>query len=264
MCSKVRNSKATVLVRSPVYPVSHDDLVTSGVRDCILEFDAHLREKLKERHEPLPIKPEDTTFIPYENTETPTNVMPEADDMDHEAYNKFISARVWLPSDDGIARPAKITGRNANPVLDISLYEVEFDDGRVGTYSANIIAQNIFEQVDDEGQAHLLFDDIKDHRKGTDAVAIDDGFEIHNNRRTPKRTTCGWTLLVQWKDGSTTWIPLKDLKESNPLQVADYVVAHKLTFEPAFFWWVPHVLRKRDRIIKQANPIHEDRPKVWA
>jgi hypothetical protein len=59
-------------------------------------------------------------------------------------------------------------------------------------------------------------------------------------------------MLVQWKDGSTTWIPLKDLKESNPIQVADYVVAHKLPAEPAFSWWVPYVLRKRDRIIKQA------------
>jgi Reverse transcriptase (RNA-dependent DNA polymerase) len=35
--------------------------------------------------------------------------------------------------------------------------------------------------------------------------------------------------------------------------VADYVVALKLTFEPAFSWGVPHILRKRDRIIKQAK-----------
>jgi hypothetical protein len=131
--------------------------------------------------------------------------------------------------------------------------DVEFEDGRIGTYSANIIAQNMFEQVDDEGQVHILFNDIIDHRKGTDAVAIDDGFVIHNNRRTPKRTTRGWTMLVQWKDGSTTWIPLKDLKKSNPVQVADYVVAHKLSAEPAFSWWVPYVLRKCDQIIKQAR-----------
>jgi hypothetical protein len=171
--------------------------------------------------------------------------MPEADDMDHEAYNKFISARVWLPYDDGSARPAKITGpkrdtdgnlighTHANHVLDTSLYEVEFDDGRVGTYSANIIAQNVFEKVDDEGQAHILFDDIIDHQEGTDALAIDDGFVIHNIYHTPKRTTRGWTMLVQWKYGSTTWIPLKDLKESNPVQVADYVVAHKLLSLPS-------------------------------
>jgi hypothetical protein len=193
--------------------------------------------------------------------------MPEADDMDNDAYGKYISARVWLPSDEGIATPAKVTrlkrdpARNlighskSNPVLDTSLYEVEveLDDGCIGTYSANVIAQNVFEQVDDMGQAHILFDDIIDHRKGTDAVAIEDGFEIYNNRCTLKCTTHGWTMLVQWKDGTTTWIPLKDLKESNPVQVADYVVAHKLTSEPAFSRWVPYVLRKHDRIIKQAK-----------
>jgi hypothetical protein len=136
--------------------------------------------------------------------------------------------------------------------LDTSLYDVEFDDGRVGTYSANVIAENIFEQVDTEGNVHVLFDDIINHRKGTDAIAIDDGYVIYNQRRTPKRTTRGWSLLVQWKDGSTDWVPLKDLKESNPLQVADYAVANQLVSEPAFAWWVPFTLKKRERFIKTA------------
>jgi Reverse transcriptase (RNA-dependent DNA polymerase) len=42
---------------------------------------------------------------------------------------------------------------------------------------------------------------------------------------------------------------LKDLKESNPVEVADYVVANKLVSEPAFRWWVPYTLKKRERII---------------
>jgi hypothetical protein len=49
-----------------------------------------------------------------------------------------------------------------------------------------------------------------------------------------RRTTKGWQLLLQWKDGSNTWIPLKDLKESNPVDVAEYAVANKLVHEPAF------------------------------
>jgi hypothetical protein len=42
---------------------------------------------------------------------------------------------------------------------------------------------------------------------------------------------------------------LKDLKESNPVDVAEYVVANKLGSEPAFKWWVPYRLRKKERII---------------
>ena len=30
-------------------------------------------------------------------------------------------------------------------------------------------------------------------------------------------TTKGWNLLVEWKYGKQDWIPLKDLKESNPV-----------------------------------------------
>jgi hypothetical protein len=44
----------------------------------------------------------------------------------------------------------------------------------------------------------------------------------------------GWKLLVQWKDKTTSWIPLKDMKESKPVEAVEYVVANKLSLEPAF------------------------------
>ena len=56
---------------------------------------------------------------------------------------------------------------------------------------------------------------------------------------------------MSWKDGSTSWVPLKDLKESNPVKVAEYVVVNKILEEPAFAWWATWVICKRDRIIKK-------------
>jgi hypothetical protein len=44
---------------------------------------------------------------------------------------------------------------------------------------------------------------------------------------------------IEWKDGMTDWLPLKDLKESYPVQVAEYAVANKFAKQPAFAWWVP-------------------------
>jgi hypothetical protein len=44
---------------------------------------------------------------------------------------------------------------------------------------------------------------------------------------------------------------MKDLKESNPLELAEYAKANKLVSEPAFAWWVQTVLRRRDRIINK-------------
>jgi hypothetical protein len=47
----------------------------------------------------------------------------------------------------------------------------------------------------------------------------------------------------------TSWEKLSDLKESHPLGTAKYAVTMGIDHEPTFTWWVPHVLRKRDRII---------------
>ena len=63
--------------------------------------------------------------------------------------------------------------------------------------------------------------------------------------------TQGWELEVEWQDGMTTWVPLKDLKESNPLPLAEYADANKISEEPAFAWWVHPTLKRRDRIIKK-------------
>ena len=40
------------------------------------------------------------------------------------------------------------------------------------------------------------------------------------------------------------------MKESHLLQVAQYAVNNGLAEEPAFAWWVPHAVKKWDRIIK--------------
>ena len=66
-------------------------------------------------------------------------------------------------------------------------------------------------------------------------------------------TTKGWKLLVEWDDGTSSWIPLKDINDSNPLEVAEYAQRSGIIQEPAFAWWCPHVIRKRDRVIKQVQ-----------
>jgi hypothetical protein len=56
-------------------------------------------------------------------------------------------------------------------------------------------------------------------------------------------------MLLQWKDGSTTWATLKDVKDSYPVQAAEYAIAVGLSDQPAFSWWVPTTLKKRKQII---------------
>ena len=58
-------------------------------------------------------------------------------------------------------------------------------------------------------------------------------------RQCKRETTCGWELCVQWKDGATTWMNLKDIKEAEPIRAAKYAERNQLMSEPAFAWWVP-------------------------
>ena len=54
-----------------------------------------------------------------------------------------------------------------------------------------------------------------------------------------------------------SWENLADLKESHPIETANYAKILGIDHEPAFNWWVPHVLKKRDRIIslvRKQNP----------
>ena len=57
-----------------------------------------------------------------------------------------------------------------------------------------------------------------------------------------QKTTVGWKFRVKWKDGTFTWEYLKDIKESNHIEVADYVTARSIQYEPAFSWGVTFTL----------------------
>lgn len=161
-------------------------------------------------------------------------------------------ARVKKRLKDGDGNPIGVA--NNNPILDTRIFEVEFLDGHTVSMTANAIAENLFAQVDSEGRRLLLIDDIVDHRKSDEAVPSEDGFITSKNGRKQRRqTTKGWELLVRWKDGAETWTTLKDLKESFMVQVAEYSIRSAIDKEPAFAWWVPHVMKKRNSIVAKVK-----------
>jgi hypothetical protein len=56
------------------------------------------------------------------------------------------------------------------------MYEVEFQDGHRASLAANAIAENLFAQIDDEGNRHILFDEIIDYRTNNKQVTQQDAF----------------------------------------------------------------------------------------
>ena len=60
-----------------------------------------------------------------------------------------------------------------------------------------------------------------------------------------------WEVLVDFKDGSSAWLSLSFVIETNPVELAEYAMSRDIQTEPAFAWWVTHTLMKRTRIINK-------------
>jgi hypothetical protein len=125
--------------------------------------------------------------------------------------------------------------------------------------SKNLIAENLIAQVDKEGRRQMMMTAIVDHWVLPDAIPKSQGtYENSYGVRRCKATTRGWELLVEWRDGSSDWVALKDLKEAYPVELAHKAKDHKIGDEPAFAWWVPYVIRKQERILQKLKS------KYWA
>ena len=238
--AKINDSDLTILQGGKTQPYSWTDHPFDEDPDFTEEF--HLvisNNKLKEA---------DETFTP-------------------NVYNTYLNMELAIPQGDSLKpRLARVTKQlkdanglpnglaNENPILDTRMYEVEYLDGERTSLAANNIAENLFAQIDDDGNHQVLMDEIIGHRSNEHAMKQQDAFIVTNMGMQRRReTTKGWELLIWWKDSGTDWVALKDIKESYPVQVAEYTVSSCISEGPAFPWWASSVLKKRNRIIAKTK-----------
>jgi len=62
--------------------------------------------------------------------------------------------------------------QNNNPILDTC--DVKFLDGHVEEFVANVIAESLYSQTDDEKNQYLIMQEITDHHKDGSALGHDD------------------------------------------------------------------------------------------
>ena len=130
------------------------------------------------------------------------------------------------------------------------LYGVELPEISVKQYSANVIANNMYLQVDQDGFSQTLLESIIYYSKDGHAVTKDDMYATTKvNCKRILKTTVGCNLFIKFRYGSEQWVILKILKETNPIEVSEFSTARDIADEPKFFWLVPYTLQKRDRII---------------
>ena len=270
----ILTDKGTVMSRTTVQRVTHLETQTDDNKARFLAFDASIQDKFKEDIVDIEgAKPDVQSWAEligdnpdfeeeFQRIISNDDVAEAEDEFTPDSYDTYVNMELALARGDAIPAYARVTKRlrdaqgrpigtaHDNPILDTRMYEVEYLDGHKASLSANAIAENMYAQVDEEGNRHVMFDEIVDHRCDGKEVKMQDAFTT-NSRGVKRRkiTTKGWELLIKWKDGSTTWVACKDAKEAYPVQLAEYAVENQVSLEPAFAWWVPHVLKKRNRIL---------------
>jgi hypothetical protein len=202
MCYWILSEGGKPIVRSTVQTIPSEKIKMHEIQQQISAMDSMIAEKLgspasddslykydlnddQDIEGPEHMTPE---YVPLE----PDSSIPDADEWDVEAFDKYIAAEVRLPK-DGQETIAKVIARkrdhdgnpvgraNANPILDTRLYQVIFPDGETAEYSANIIAECLYSQVDDEGNQFLLLDEIIDWKRTDEAVKDEDLYQVSHN-----------------------------------------------------------------------------------
>lgn len=192
MCSKILTAKGKVISRTSVWPIPLTDSNDDQHKECVQQFETDLKQALGDRVNGIPpendnepdVEANTPLFDTYEDDKEKMERMPEVDNFTNDSYDKLISAKVMLPvsgtNQHGIVKHRKwdnngniIGNMSSNIQTDTSMYEVEFTDGHVESYAANLIAENIYEQLDDEGNRFRLIDEIIEHKKSPSAINKD-------------------------------------------------------------------------------------------
>ena len=95
-----------------------------------------------------------------------------------------------------------------------------------------MIAESVYAACDDSGNKYLMMDSIVEYQKSDKALSVYSQKMVHRGRGFMRRSTVGWHICVQWRDGSTPWQGHKDLKESHTVETTYYSVAQEVYHKP--------------------------------
>ena len=75
-------------------------------------------------------------------------------------------------------------------------------------------------------------------------------------------TTQGWSFPVRWKDGTESWVKLAELKDSYPMEMAEFAKSRSLV---ACFCLVgtSHHQEKECHPFSSEGKVQEKDPQVW-
>ena len=119
--------------------------------------------------------------ITYPDVDAPVN---ESAVMEND--NSMIGSKIPLPHSgevmEGTVRKRKrlddgtlCGAANSNPLLDLRIYEVEFPDRTYQDYATNTLIENLYANIDQDGQHYSILKGIVGHKKLGNAISKSEG-----------------------------------------------------------------------------------------
>ena len=205
-------SNGQCITCSSVAPIPDPELDSDDLKRCANIFMDCVHEKIGNTKEPTHnnIYPQQIYYDAFDDPaddnqlslpwgEEPHEAkLEEVDDRCLETLDEHINAEVIMPDKEGNPVLTKVKSRkrdsagnpvgdaNSNPILDTRVYELQFPDGRVEEYAVNMIAENLFEQADEDGWDSVMIEEFIDLRKDN-AIAIPKGQGACHNKAGIKR-----------------------------------------------------------------------------
>jgi len=286
MCFWIPPISGTPIARTTIQTITQEELGTDEVKALIFIYDKATNEKLGHTVEGLS-EESNIAFNLYREDEyedddmagqdpiEPDAVAPIIDVIAHDAYDELFHVEPVFHRDGQMLR-ARIIGRkrdangnpvgqyNINPILNSCIYLAEFPDGHIQELSANTIIEAVYNQIDGDGFDEQFFHDIIDHCYDSTVMSPSELEHIQHLRQNQGQGKCfctlkGWEVVISWKDGTTSWHPMSDIKNLFPLLLAKYAVTNDLTNEPAFAWWAPYTIKKEKQLIKATKSRYSQR-----
>jgi hypothetical protein len=188
LCYWLLLSNGSILARTTVQHVTREDWLNEEAKEQINRYDQAVDERLDNANFVIDEPNLANFYIDDEdpNDELPNMVVPddaeydnmlvddkpERDDLTEELVDKYIGTELILGVGLGNERRGRVTKRakglygeeirraHSNPLFDTREYVVEFTDGTEENYFANVIAENMFAQIDSEGRQFVLLKEI--------------------------------------------------------------------------------------------------------
>jgi hypothetical protein len=234
MCYWLLPASGIPIARTSIQKITAEELETTLIKDQLNAFTESLNDKLN-----VPTLPEvfqlyreyryEEDIEPDQPLE-PQAMSPEIEDIETDSYDELLLTEPLLEK-DGVLVRAKVIARkrdvngnlignyNSNPVLNTRIYIAEFPDGHISEYEANLIPNAIYDETNDDGYQEVLFEQIigRDRCIPEPSSMQDDTLTPDNIRKSNKYTTKGWMICISWKDGTSSWHPMSEIKNSYPL-----------------------------------------------